>query len=277
MKKQYFFTLFLIMSTIIPIMSQSVMTYNIRYATIRDGLNQWNYRKAEVVKLLDYYAPTVFGIQEGLYHQLTYIDDNLENYSYIGVGRDDGQQQGEYTALFYDTTQLNLISQATFWLSETPDSVSKGWDAALPRICTYGLFENKVSQKRFYVFNTHYDHQGQQARVQSSELILQQIKNINADNLPIVLMGDLNAYPDSQPIQTILQDLDNALTISKKPFYGPLGTFTGFKVKAQPKNRIDYIFTKGFEVESYTHLDHRRANNRHISDHFPVYAVLKIK
>ena len=152
--------------------SHSFMTYNIRYATERDGVNAWSNRKAFLSDQIKFYSPDVFGIQEGLLRQVSYLDSALTQYQYIGVGRDDGKEKGEFSAIFYDTEKLKVIENSTFWLSETPEKISIGWDAAMERICTYALFENLVSGQKFYVFNTHFDHIGKVAREKSADLIL---------------------------------------------------------------------------------------------------------
>src|SRR5690606_5031135 len=169
--------------------------------------NNWDNRKEFLISQLNFHAPDVFGTQEGLVHQLKDIDAGLEDYTYFGVGRDHGDDRGEFTAIFYNKEKLNLLEQSTFWLSETPETPSKGWDAALPRICTYGLFENKEDGSKFMVFNTHFDHVGVKAREESSKLILKKIKELNSDNLPVVVTGDFNLESDSPGVQVILTQM----------------------------------------------------------------------
>lgn len=251
----------------------SVISINIRYDNPGDGSNNWHQRKSEMIKLLHHYEPAIFGIQEGLIHQVNYLDSNLVNYNYIGVGRDDGKESGEFSAIFYDTTKFQIEKTATFWLSDTPDKISVGWDASMERICTFGLFTEKKSGKQLWVFNAHFDHIGLLARANSALLILNKIKELNPENSPVILMGDLNTIPEDRPIQALLQGLEDAKAISGKPFYGPVGTFNGFKDIVMDK-RIDYIFTKGLKVLSYEHIDDRRTNNLFISDHLPVKAEL---
>ena len=153
--------------------------------------------------------------------------------------------------------------------------VSVGWDAALERICTYGLFASIYSGENFWVFNTHFDHIGTVARKKSSELILNKIKEINKDSLPVILMGDFNSIPNSEPIKILEQDMKDGLRISSKHLQGPQGTFNGFDVSNPISKRIDYIFTKNFQVIYYQHIDDRLGNNNHISDHLPVMTILK--
>ena len=152
--------------------SHSIMSYNIRYDNEWDKVNSWEIRKDEVIKLIYEYDPGIIGIQEGLLNQVRYINNAFNNYDYFGVGRDDGKDRGEFCSIFYDKTRYDLQKSSTFWLSETPGKISVGWDAALERICTYGLFLDKKKGQNFWVFNTHFDHIGSIAREKSAELIL---------------------------------------------------------------------------------------------------------
>ena len=246
------------------------ISYNIRYDNKWDVENNWSLRKNRICQLLNDYNPSIFGVQEGLLNQVSYIDSVLIKYEYVGVGRDDGKMKGEFCAIYFDTARYKIHDNSTFWLSETPDIISVGWDAALERICTYGLFEDKNSGVKFWVFNTHFDHIGTIARKKSSALILKKIKEINTQSLPVILMGDFNSIPDSEPINILKSELIDALQISLNNLEGPKGTFNGFNMALPMDNRIDYIFTKDVKVLSYTHIDERLNNNRHISDHLPV-------
>ncbi len=268
------FALFIIPKTSFS-QTTNLISFNIRYDNTSDTINNWNKRKASLASLIQHYDADIVGIQEGLHHQVDYLNNALNGYSYVGVGRDDGQQKGEYSAIFYNSDKFKVLKTNTFWLSETPEKVSVGWDASMERICTYALFENVTSKKQFYVFNTHFDHRGMQARVNSAELIYKKIKEINTSDLPVILMGDLNLTPDTEPIQFLKKHLTDAMGISKKPFYGPKGTFNGFDQDRIMENRIDYIFVNNIEVLSYTHIDDRMANNMHISDHLPVLMTIK--
>ena len=250
--------------------SHFLISYNIRYDNDWDVENSWSLRRNRICQLLNNYNPSIFGIQEGLLNQVVFIDSALIKYDYVGVGRDDGKIKGEFCAIYFDTTRYKIRNNSTFWLSETPDVVSVGWDAALERICTYGLFEDKISGEEFWVFNTHFDHLGVIARKKSSALILKKIKEINTQSLPVILMGDFNSIPDSDPIKILKNDLIDALQISLMNLEGPQGTFNGFDMMLPIDNRIDYIFTKNVKVLSYRHIDDRLNNNRHISDHLPV-------
>ena len=250
--------------------SHFLISYNIRYDNNWDIKNSWSLRKNRISQLLNDYNPSIFGIQEGLINQIGFLDSTLIKYDYVGVGRDDGKLKGEFCAIYFDTTRYKIGENSTFWLSETPDIVSIGWDAALERICTYGIFENKISGKKFWVFNTHFDHLGVISKEKSSALILKKIKEINTQLLPVVLMGDLNSIPNSNPIKILKKYLSDGLQISLKNLEGPQGTFNGFDFLLSIDNRIDYIFVKNMKVFSYKHINDRLNNNRYISDHLPV-------
>lgn len=251
-----------------------VMTYNIKYDNINDTVNNWNDRKEKLVELIEHYSPSFIGMQEALHRQVAYIDSSLTGYTYIGVGREDGKQKGEYSEIHYDSTRYKVLEHDTFWLSDTPNKPSVGWDAALERICTYGLFENRETGKKLWFFNTHFDHKGETARKNSAQLIVDKIEKINTDNLPVVLTGDFNLAPDEKPIQTIKSYMEDGQDITQTPFYGPTGSFNGFDSEMILDRRIDYIFVKNFIVKSYTHIDDRLENLKYISDHLPVLATL---
>lgn len=248
-----------------------LMTYNIRYDTPADGVNVWPQRKAAVAELLRKHAPDLFGIQEALPHQIDDLADALPNYARLGVGRDaDGG--GEGVPLFYRKDAFTLLQSATFWLSDTPDRPSRGWDAALNRICSYGQFEDKSSRRRLWVINCHFDHAGQRARLESARLVLSQIETINPDGEPLVLMGDFNAEPDSPPMVLLKQHLSDSRESSRSPPSGPSGTFGGFAVSGAVTRRIDYLFTESqgpVEVLQHAVLDDANAG-RYPSDHLPV-------
>jgi len=252
-----------------------VMSFNIRLNVESDKENSWTNRKQDAVDLLSYYHPDYFGVQEALPEQMKDIKNGLKNYDYVGVGRDDGKEKGEFSALFYDTEKLQVVKSGTFWLSETPEKPSKGWDAAYNRVCTYAVFKDKKSKKEFLAMNLHFDHVGNVARVKSADLILKKIKEINPKNLPLTLSGDFNLTDDTEPIKIISQNLKDSFYNSEKKPYGPKGTFTAFNVTEVPKERIDYIFVKGFKIKSHRHINDRRENLLYPSDHFPVLTELQ--
>lgn len=261
--------------------SFSVMSYNLRFDNPDDGENAWEQRKDHILNRIQFYEPAFVGTQEGLLHQLNYISDNITYYDWIGVGRDDGTMDGEFSALFYDTRRFELLkdSEQTFWLSNTPSDPSKGWDAALPRIVTLGEFRDKHTDKEFVVLNTHFDHVGDTARQESAKLIVNTIKKGFPDK-PVILTGDFNATPDSKPYSILTEDsspLRDAFNTSEIPNVGPSFTFEGFSVNSDAdKRRIDYIFTNNL-VEVKKHAIISSFNDfRYPSDHLPVITTLKI-
>lgn len=251
-----------------------VISYNIRYDNPDDAPNNWDNRKDFLISQLNFYNPDVFGIQEGLIHQVKEIDKGLKDYTYFGVGRDYGDERGEHTAVFYNTERVELLEEATFWLSLTPEKPSKGWDAALPRTCTYGIFLNKRDGKKFMLFNTHFDHVGVQARAESSKLILEKIKELNTEDYPVVVTGDFNLESDSPGVQVILTEMTDAHIAAGTNAFGPKGTFNGFEFNKPVERRIDYIFVSDeFEVLKSAILSDSR-DTRYPSDHLPVFARL---
>lgn len=267
---------FVLTVSMVSAQSFTLLSWNIRYDNPDDGPDNWNVRKQELVTFLSEQDPWLFGIQEGLNHQVTFIDTSLPNYRYIGVGRDDGNKKGEFCAIYYQSEHLELMDSGTFWLSETPVKVSVSWDAALERICTFGLFSSNHGNKKFWVFNTHFDHRGTLAREKSAELILEKIKQINTGGYPVVLMGDFNATPQESPIELITEKMTDSREISQQAGWGPAGTFNGFRGETEER-RIDYIFTEGFKVKSYDHLDPRTNMKRNLSDHLPVMCTVSFK
>jgi len=192
--------------------------------------------------------------------------------------RNDGKTEGEFSALFYNSKKFNLIENSSFWLSDTPDIPSKGWDASLNRICTYGLFEDRATNKKLWLFNTHFDHQGVQARSNSTRLIIEKINELNEANYPVVFMGDLNLEPENEAIQYLSKKLVDTKTSNSKVTFGPEGTFNGFKFDKPVTRRIDYIFVskKNVEVVKYAVLSDSK-DLRYPSDHLPVYAEIILK
>ncbi len=255
----------------------SLMTYNVRYGLADDGINSWEFRKEFLTSQIKFYNPDFLGTQEGLPFQVKFIDLKLPNHSFIGKSRDtDGK--GEYSAIFYNHEKFEIIKQVTFWLSPTPLISSKGWDAAYPRICTYGLFKNKESKKEFWIINTHFDHIGIKAREQSVLLILKKIKEINIKNYPLIFMGDLNAEPDSKPIKNIKMELNDSKEISLEKPFGPKGTFNAFDFNKPVSTRIDYIFiskNNTIKVNKYAVLSDSK-DLKYPSDHLPVYIEISL-
>ncbi|RLD76663.1 MAG: endonuclease/exonuclease/phosphatase [Bacteroidetes bacterium] len=257
-----------------------LMSYNIRYDNPKDGENAWPNRKEALVNQILFYEPDVIGTQEGLEHQIKFIDKNLKEYKYVGVARADIKEKGkgEFSAVFYNSYKYEELKSGTFWLSKTPEKPSRGWDASLNRICTYILLQNKESGVEFWVFNTHFDHKGKIAREKSAELIIKKIKRINKKNLPIFLMGDFNLQPDESPIQFITKHLNDSKTKCTQAPYGPVGTYNGFDVCKKPKRRIDYVFMSknNIIIKKYAVLTAVK-DVKYPSDHFPVFINAEIK
>ena len=248
-----------------------VATYNLRYNNPGDGPNAWPNRREMVKSLVRYHNFDVFGTQEGLQSQLTDLAA-LSEYAFVGRGRDDGREAGEHSAIFYEKARLQLLETGDFWLSETPDRPSKGWDATCcNRLCTWARFKDLQQGREFYFFNVHFDHQGVEARRQSGRLMVQKIQEI-AQHTPVICVGDFNSTPDTEQIQTMQTLLGDARQLTQQPAYGPVGTFNDFKLDAPLTDRIDYIFvSQGSTVRSYAVLTDS-LRGRYPSDHFPVLA-----
>jgi endonuclease/exonuclease/phosphatase family metal-dependent hydrolase len=260
----------------------NVMSFNIRLNTASDSLNAWPYRKDLVASQVLYHRTHILGVQEALPLQMTELRARLAGYRSIGVGRDDGKDMGEYSAIFYDTSRVDLLRSETFWLSQTPAVAgSKHWDAAYTRIVTWGSFRDKTTKKEFFVFNTHFDHIGQVARRESAMLLKKKVNEI-AGAVPTIIMGDFNAKPTDEPIVVLMEKEDAARFIdtkmvSVKPHYGPTGTFNGFRSKEVDNEPIDYIFIRGkWKVMTHATIS-QTWGGRFASDHFAVISQMKIE
>lgn len=255
-----------------------ILSYNLRVDFGADDENNWEFRRDFLTEQLGFYAPDFIGTQEGKAHQLAFIRTALPDYESIGISRDNSKTEGEFSAILYNTKRFKIIDSATFWLSETPNVKSKGWDAALERICTYGLFEEKATGKRFYVFNTHLDHMGELARTNSAKLIVEKIKSINTQNLPVIFTGDFNSAPNSAAYQTIVTVMEDTKTISKTKPFGPTGTFNGFKFHEPVTLLIDYIFVSKSNIDVLKHAILSDSKDcKYPSDHLPVYAEIEFR
>lgn len=254
-----------------------VMSYNIRLDVKSDGENWWEKRKDKVAGLVNYYEADFVGLQEVVHNQLLYLKDSLTGYNFIGVGRDDGKEAGEYSCIFYKKDKYSVVEQSTFWLSPTPDIPSKGWDAALNRVCTYGLFKNNKTKKLIWVFNTHFDHMGKLARLESAKLIIKKINELNTKNYPVIVSGDFNSKPEDEPSQYMMANMQNSRSISKLA-YGAPDTWNGFKFNEKPNGCIDYIFVSKDDrisvLKFATITD--SYDMKYPSDHFPVLATINI-
>lgn len=258
--------------------SFNIASFNLRMDTPNDGENAWPNRKEMVKGLIRFHEMDIVGIQEGFKHQLDDILE-LEEYAYVGVGRDDGQDAGEHSAIIYKVSRFDVIDNGDFWFSETPEVPGKGWDATCcNRICSWAKFRDKLTGNEFFVFNSHYDHQGQEARKNSSILLIEQIKKI-AGNETVFATGDFNAVPTSEPILIIQESgiLNDAHAVSLQEPYGTIGTTNSFRVDAAMKNRIDYIWVSSdVTVNKYGVLNDMQYS-RFPSDHFPVMVNVKIE
>ena len=279
-----------------------VMTFNIRLDVSSDSLNSWPYRKAGAAHLIAYYAPDLLGMQEVLPNQLADLKQALPQYTALGVGRDDGKEKGEHSAIFYRTDKFELIEKGDFWLSETPDKPSKGWDAVLPRICSWGHFKCKDTGFEFLFFNLHMDHVGKKARVESALLVQEKMKEFGTE-LPAILTGDFNVDQTHQSYEAlvskgVLKDSYEAADFR----YATNGTFNSFNPNLKTDSRIDHVFiSKQFTVKKYgvltdTYRSEVSESQKEIksgnfpkevslhkyqartpSDHFPVMVVLTYK
>ncbi len=270
--------LLILISVSISAQDLKLMTYNIRLDVASDGENAWPNRKEYWASQISFYEPDIFGIQEALPHQVTDIQTLLPKYSYVGIGRD-GEGKGESSNIFYKKERFKVVQQNTFWLSETPDKISKGWDAALNRVCTYALFKDSQTKKTFWVFNTHLDHMGELARNNSIKLILSKIKEYNTSNYPVFLMGDFNSEPKEERIINLKKEMDDSRAISEQKPFGPTGSFNAFKHNEAVTALIDYIFlskNNAFKVKKYAVLSDSK-DLRYPSDHLPVFVELELK
>jgi endonuclease/exonuclease/phosphatase family metal-dependent hydrolase len=273
-------SLFLLVSILfpgaVPAQKLRLMTYNIRLDVVSDGENAWPNRKAYWASQVAFYEPDIFGIQEALPNQVADIAGLLPKYNYVGIGRD-GIGKGESSNIFFKKDRFTVLQENTFWLSETPDKISKGWDAALNRVCTYALLKDKKTKQSFWVFNTHLDHIGELARTNSILLILSKIKELNTKNYPVFFMGDFNSQPTEERIISLKKQMDDSHDISGETPFGPSGTFNAFRHNEAVTKRIDYIFlSKGnpFKVTKYGVLSDSK-DLKYPSDHLPVYIELK--
>ena len=253
-----------------------IMTYNIKLDYPKEGENSWTNRKPFFINQLKFYEPDVLGVQEAMPNQMRNMDSLLVGYDFVGVGRDDGDNEGEYSAIFYKNNRLKVLQSSTFWLSQTPKKVSMGWDAVCNRVCTYALFKDKKTKRKFWVFNTHFDHIGAEARRNSAVLIMKKIEEINTRSYPVILMGDFNMEENHESIQFITKTLTDSKEKAQLVF-GPEGTFNGFKFQEPVTRRIDFIFTSSLvEVKKYAVLSDSE-NCHYPSDHLPVFIHIKIQ
>jgi endonuclease/exonuclease/phosphatase family metal-dependent hydrolase len=258
----------------------NAMSFNIRYDNPEDGAQNWHHRKENVVRMLNFYDLDIIGMQEVLVSQLNYLKDNLKDYQAIGVGREDGKEKGEFAPVFFRKDRFKELKSGTFWLSETPEKVSKGWDAALERIATWVVLKDKTTGKEFIFMNTHFDHRGKQARIESAKL-LKTKATVLAVGKQLILTGDFNLVPESEGIQTIIKpDGKNTLVNSSSVAeitYGPNWTSTGFKNRPFDQRRvIDYIFLKNIKTVNRYAVIAEKLNDLQLSDHCPVFVQVEL-
>lgn len=251
----------------------TVMSYNIRMDTAADGINAWPHRKDAVAAMIGpKHAGDIIGLQEVLKRQLDDLQDRLPDHAWVGVGRDDGRDRGEFSPIFYRTDRFRLLATNTFWLSETPELPgSRSWDAAITRVVTWARFEDLLTGSQLTFFNTHFDHRGEQARVESSRLLLERMAGIAGDT-PFILTGDLNVQESEQAYRVLAESdlLDDARYASEAGHQGPAASFNNWENVRADESPIDYIFV-GNSIRTLNHrILEDRYDGRFPSDHLPV-------
>lgn len=247
------------------------LSYNIRYDGPSDLAPDWAHRKVPIIAQLEKERPTIIGFQEVLKNQFDDLSSALPSFHGVGVGRDDGKATGEFTPIFYDTTRYLLQQSGTFWLSPTPEIPSKGWDAALHRICTYALLQSKYDSKKLWVLNTHFDHVGEAARLYSAQLLIEKLAEFSQIvNAPLLLLGDFNAEPES-PVYLLLTASFQDLSCSKR--HRELcsePTFNAFTLTTADDKIIDYCFGSPGIISMQFKVLKKPFDRSYPSDHFPI-------
>lgn len=258
----------------------NVMSFNIRYDNPEDSLDNWQYRKDRAANAIRFYDVDILGTQEVLHNQLEDLKQRLPGYAVIGVGREDGKEKGEYSALWYKTDRFDLLDSGYFWLSETPEVAgSKGWDGACERIASWAKLQDKKSGKKYFALNTHLDHVGVVARREGISLILDRVNELS-DGLPVIVTGDFNSEPQSDVIKHITDAANpEHLTDSRDVaaiVYGPSWSFHDFgNIPYDRRPLIDYVFVnQGLKVLRYGVLAEME-NNAFLSDHAPVLVTVE--
>lgn len=304
--KRFIYTIAFLFCAVLTMQAQSYVfaSYNIRYANEKDSAagNGWGQRYPYIAQQAQFYGFDIFGTQEGKHHQLEDLKAAMPGYDYIGVGRDDGAQKGEYAAIFYRTDKFELLDRGNFWLSTITDQPNKGWDAALPRVCSWGKFKDKKSGFTFFFYNLHMDHRGKLARIEGAKLVLKKIQEL-PEGSPVILTGDFNVNQKHESYALfdnsgILRDSYQIAEFR----YATNGTHNGFDPYRKTENRIDHLFlTKDFAVKKYgiltdtyrsERVDQPEAEQnanfpkevslskyvaRTPSDHFPVMIVVELQ
>jgi endonuclease/exonuclease/phosphatase family metal-dependent hydrolase len=264
-----------LLGIVIQAQSLKAMTYNIRLDVASDGHNAWPFRKDFFASQIRFYEPDILGIQEAMPHQVVDLEQLLPQYNHVGIGRE-GVGKGESSNIFYKKDKFTIIQTNTFWLSETPKAISMGWDAACHRVCTYALFQEAKTNQLFWVFNTHLDHIGEQARTKGIELILAQINQLNTLNYPVIFMGDFNSEPQEERIVALKKVMNDTREVSLEKPFGPVGTFNNFEHDKSVTALIDYIFISkksNLKVIKYAVLSDSK-DLKYPSDHLPVYVEM---
>lgn len=260
----------------------NVMSFNIRMDNPEDSLNNWKYRKDVAAQIIKDQNIDIVGTQEVLYNQLQDLLERLPDYNYVGVGREDGKQKGEYAALFYKKERFEEEDSGTFWLSETPDVAgSKGWDGACERVASWAVLKDKETGKKIFAINTHLDHVGETARQKGVTLLIDRAKQLS-NGLPVIITGDFNAERESGVIKHAL-DPNNSMQLFDSYAIASTTdnakwTFHDFgKLPEVERPYIDYIFVnKSVIVDEYKVMD-EKLNDIYLSDHRPIVAKLTIK
>ena len=246
-----------------------VMSYNIRLGSGKDGTNSWALRYTATEEMLKDQKPDVFGVQEALDYQVHYIED-MCGYESVGVGREDGKKEGEHMSIFWNKKTVSMLKWGTFWLSETPQKPSKGWDAACFRTATWALMKDKKTGKKFYFVNTHLDHEGKEAQKNGLKLIVEKIAEMNPEGLPMVLTGDFNIEPSNPALADLDARMQSTRKIAEKT--DDQTTYNGW---GKSSMMIDYIYVSGFSsCPEYQTVTKRYADRKFISDHYPICATL---
>jgi endonuclease/exonuclease/phosphatase family metal-dependent hydrolase len=262
--------------------SVKVMTLNVRYDNPADSINAWPERLPLFCRFISEEKPDILGMQEVLWSQYMVMDSVLKDYTSVGVGRDDGARGGEMNPVFFRKERFDLVRTITFWLSDTPELPgSKGWGASLPRIVTWLELVDKNIHEHFYIFNTHFAHDSDSARIMSSRMLLKEVGKI-AEGFPFIVTGDFNLLPYSTGYSILtgpdesVPILQDSYFVSEKKPSGPTWTLNGFSDKPGT-GRVDYIFVKnGLRVLSHTTLM-AKEKDVFISDHWPVTASIMLK
>lgn len=253
-----------------------VMTFNIRYGTAQDGENAWPHRRDLLFETIRRAAPDILGVQEALAFQLDEIQGALPRYQRVGVGRDDGKEAGEYSAILIDRGRFEILGQGTFWFSDTPSEPgSMDWGNRIPRICTWVHVMDRRVGRAFYVYNLHWDHESQASRERSAALLVREIGRRDVTTDPVVVTGDFNAGEANPAFRYLVT---HGLTDSFRalhPSASGVGTFNGFSGDREGEKIDAVLVSTGWTVAEASILYATR-DGRYPSDHFPVTAVLRL-